>query len=93
MGQIRQPQTPAVGATGARCTCCGRSVTGSGVTAALRGVLFDYCGADCRGRHAQAVDLLPAGCELCDDSAVGDTGRCDRHLDGEAEVAGYPLAG
>lgn len=84
------------GVPGARCTSCGEPVPGgAAVTVVLREIVYEYCDGDCRDRHAAAVALTPAGCDLCDDDAVGDTGRCAVHLGGgTAEgTGGYPLAG
>jgi hypothetical protein len=92
VGQIRQPQQRTLGALVVRCTCCGQPLDAGSLTVVLRGVLFDYCDAACRDRHADAVALLPAGCEVCDEDAVGDTGRCPEHLADEAAAGSFPLA-
>jgi hypothetical protein len=79
-----------------RCTRCGEPLAGAViVTAVLRGVVYEYCDDDCRDAHAVVVALQPARCGLCDLDAVGDTGRCAAHLDGDGTsgAGGYPLAG
>jgi hypothetical protein len=82
VGQTRQELPGRSGnATGLRCTCCGEPLAGAAVEAVLREVVYEYCDENCRDRHADAVETLPAGCELCDLDAVGDTGRCAAHLD------------
>lgn len=96
MGQTRQKLTGRSGVVGGlRCTCCGEPLAGvAPVTAVLREVGYDYCGPDCRDRHAVAVALLPEGCRRCDLDAIGDTGLCAEHL-GDDELCGaggFPLA-
>ena len=80
---------------GVRCTCCGQApAAASVVCAVLRGIVYEYCGAACRDRHADALALQPERCEYCDLDAVGDTGRCAAHLDDEAgdRTGAFPLA-
>lgn len=79
-------------ATLIRCACCGTQVAGAPVTGLLREVRYDYCGPDCRDRHADAVLAGPQSCELCDLDAIGDTPRCSVHLDTVPEEPGYLLA-
>lgn len=64
------------------CDCCGRPGSGDAtITGIIRGLAYQYCGPGCRDRHAEAVLADGWACELCDLDAVGDTGRCDEHLD------------
>ena len=87
MGQIWQ-ELPGYGgiAIGLHCTRCGAPlVVAEAVTAVLRGVEYDYCGEVCRDRHAEVIADEPDRCSYCDLEAVGDTGRCDDHVDAEGE--------
>jgi hypothetical protein len=64
------------------CDCCGRPGSGDPNTIGIiRGLAYRYCGPGCRDRHAESVLATAWACELCDQDAVGDTGRCDQHLE------------
>ena len=94
MGQTRY-ETPGRSGNviGLRCTCCGESLSAvSTVRAVLREVMYEYCDGDCRDRHAAAVAMEPAGCEICDLDAVGDTGRCAGHLGVSDDSGAFRLA-
>lgn len=100
MGQTRQELPGRIRtATGLRCPCCGEPLAGAtAVTAVLREIAYEYCGDECRDRHAALVALGPDRCECCDFDAVGDTDRCAAHLEADPDAdlswAGdYPLAG
>ncbi len=75
------------------CACCGTRIAGAPLTGVLREVRYDYCGPQCRQRHAAAVLAGPQQCESCDLDAIGDTTRCSAHLDAGAAEPGYLLAG
>jgi hypothetical protein len=82
VGQTRQELSGRSGALlVVRCACCGEPLAGAtAVVAVLREVGYEYCGEQCRDRHAELVTRGPDWCAYCDLDAVGDTDRCAAHF-------------